>query len=741
MGNISAASNTNGVLSLASAGGTATLSEWQAALRSVTYFNTSDDPDTRRRTVDFVVNDGAVASNVQSSTVSVISVADTPTVSNSATTMNTISTTGLMIQRNVGDGSDTAYFKITSITGGALYQKNGTTLINNNAFITFAQANAGLRFKPNPDSLTTGNFRIQASTSNNDAGLGGNRITATIKVTLSAPEITAPRSATTRLRPAVNWSSVQGAASYEVWMTNLSTGTILSQSATTTGTTYVPTADLGIGQFRVWVRAKANNGTYSAWSSRSDFPITAQVSVQSLNLVQTTTQPTLNWNPLPGADRYEVWINNISTGAGQIVRNTNVTSTSFSVPSNLPMGQYKAWVRGIAIDGLTANWSSSIEFNVFVAPKITEGQDGKFDRTPLLRWDSLPGADHYDVWISNLSTGASQVVRDMNVKTNLFSTSTPLPIGSYTAWIRGVTANGYTGAWTARIDFSIVGAPTVTQGLNSTFDRTPVFAWDALAGAAKYEVSIKNLNTGKTTLNPRDINGLQFTPTTNMADGEYRWWVIGVSAQGFRSQWSAPMDMYIGGRPQLLTPSGTTSVATPAFRWNIVDGAVQYDLWVNQIGGKSQIVREQALTDSSFTPDKALSRGVYRAWIRAVNAGGEHSPWSLVTEFAIADNSVEGDRLQAVPTALVRTAALLTQYTNAPDVADSDSPSQNNSPISFLLRNQDTTNSEITVVSALPQALEASIDKVAALDDAATDEVFAWWRFALSIQFEMDEIL
>ena len=40
----------NGTLSLS---GTATLADYEAAIRSVTYTNTSDDPDTTTRTVSF----------------------------------------------------------------------------------------------------------------------------------------------------------------------------------------------------------------------------------------------------------------------------------------------------------------------------------------------------------------------------------------------------------------------------------------------------------------------------------------------------------------------------------------------------------------------------------------------------------------------------------------------------------------------------------------------------------------
>ncbi|WP_019101276.1 Ig-like domain-containing protein, partial [Chromobacterium haemolyticum] len=58
-GNITASYNAGtGVLTLTSSGATATLAQWQAALRAVTYNDTAGSPNTGARTVSFTVNDG-----------------------------------------------------------------------------------------------------------------------------------------------------------------------------------------------------------------------------------------------------------------------------------------------------------------------------------------------------------------------------------------------------------------------------------------------------------------------------------------------------------------------------------------------------------------------------------------------------------------------------------------------------------------------------------------------------------
>ena len=69
----------NGILTLT---GSATLVEYQAALQSISYVNTSDDPSDLTRTVTFLVNDGDVDSNIVSRDIDFTAVNDAPTLAN-----------------------------------------------------------------------------------------------------------------------------------------------------------------------------------------------------------------------------------------------------------------------------------------------------------------------------------------------------------------------------------------------------------------------------------------------------------------------------------------------------------------------------------------------------------------------------------------------------------------------------------------------------------------------------------
>ncbi|MDA8746205.1 Ig-like domain-containing protein, partial [Rubripirellula amarantea] len=62
--------------------GTDTLANYEAALRSITYTDTSDDPSTSTRTVSFTVNDGDEDSNVSTRDIDVTAVNDAPVLDN-----------------------------------------------------------------------------------------------------------------------------------------------------------------------------------------------------------------------------------------------------------------------------------------------------------------------------------------------------------------------------------------------------------------------------------------------------------------------------------------------------------------------------------------------------------------------------------------------------------------------------------------------------------------------------------
>lgn len=92
--------------------GTASLADYQTALQSITYENTSDAPSTAFRTVSFQVTDGA-ANGSGSRSISVLAVNDAPTITNLAgDTLNYTTGTG---PRVIEQSTDAAAFDADSI--------------------------------------------------------------------------------------------------------------------------------------------------------------------------------------------------------------------------------------------------------------------------------------------------------------------------------------------------------------------------------------------------------------------------------------------------------------------------------------------------------------------------------------------------------------------------------------------------------------------------------------------------
>ena len=96
--------------------GTATLGEYETAIRSITYENTSGDPSIVTRTVSFTVHDGDVDSNTLTRDIDVTSANDPPVLSAGAATTNTEGTISVPFGSSTVSDVDSADFDGGSMT-------------------------------------------------------------------------------------------------------------------------------------------------------------------------------------------------------------------------------------------------------------------------------------------------------------------------------------------------------------------------------------------------------------------------------------------------------------------------------------------------------------------------------------------------------------------------------------------------------------------------------------------------
>ena len=358
-----------------------------------------------------------------------------------------------------------------------------------------------------------------------------------------------------------------------------------------------------------------------------------------------TTRPTLTWAPIPDAVQYEVFLQKNQKGTfetGRPIERRTVSTNSFTPDFDLPLGFTQVWLRSIRGDGTTSVWSKRFVISIEggVATSFLPMDRDQLTSTPTLTWEALSGGGEYDLWVSNLTTGIPQVIRTTVPHTTLapvtFTVPTELDIGHYRAWVQVYSDTGRQYDWSQPVDFRVVPPPEVVAAAPSTFDRTPELAWQTVQGAASYEVHVTNINTGNVVLNPTGIAGTSWSPAADLPDGSYRWQVIAVGTNGFRSLWSEPTEIFIGGRNELTSPqNGDLVPRLTTFSWTPVEGAAYYELigikFLNT-GRQYTLLDETNLTGTSATViigrnfiggDNGL-----RVWVRAISSTGEVGPWS-----------------------------------------------------------------------------------------------------------------
>ncbi len=78
-----------------------------------------------------------------------------------------------------------------------------------------------------------------------------------------------------------------------------------------------------------------------------------------------------------GAARYDLWVNNLSTGKAQYLRVEDISRTAtFYDPPALPQGNYVAWIRAVNGNEEAGPWSAQRSFSVDILPPTRPTMNG-----------------------------------------------------------------------------------------------------------------------------------------------------------------------------------------------------------------------------------------------------------------------------------------------------------------------------------------------------------------------------
>jgi len=253
----------------------------------------------------------------------------------------------------------------------------------------------------------------------------------------------------------IGWNPIPGAATYDVWVDRVTSSTTEYFRNTSVTGTSVAVSGFDVGQYAVWVRGRNSAGDLVAWSPRGTINVNyapAQIAVTGSSL---SSAPTLTWSAVNGAAQYQVWVNNLSTGAAAVINNSSVQTTSLALNTQ-PAGSYRAWVRGRDLNGGgTYAWSTAFDFEIGRSPRVLGPANSVQPVQPVITWTAVAGAVRYEIWLSNLTTG-QRIAADSNLLSTSYTPTQNLTSGNnFRVWIRAFDSSDTATAWSVPASFSV----------------------------------------------------------------------------------------------------------------------------------------------------------------------------------------------------------------------------------------------------------------------------------------------
>lgn len=303
----------------------------------------------------------------------------------------------------------------------------------------------------------------------------------------------------------------------------------VAQTVTVTGVNDAVVDGTQVTAVTVSVNAATSDDAYDAVANAIVFVSTLDndgLSAPALNPIAPFpgARPSLTWQPVAGATRYEVWFSRIFPNASRIYLDSNVTTTSWLPPANLDPGQFRYWVRAFNAADVASPWSAAKNFQV--RPTLVSPLAGSFTNPTTFRWNAIPYVSSYELFLRT-ATGDQTIT---NIAATMYTPAAALPTGAIQWWIR---ATGFPGG--SNSGWSLAGNANTTPqavvtGPASPATTTPSFTWISIPGAGKYVLHVELVsNPGVAVIRMDTLTTTEYTSPTPLAPGNYRAWVKAIT--------------------------------------------------------------------------------------------------------------------------------------------------------------------------------------------------------------------
>ena len=473
----------------------------------------------------------------------------------------------------------------------------------------------------------TYNYTALAVTSSGEKGPWSSEAHATVLADLDAPVLAA---APGPARIDLSWQPVTDANSYELWAwESVNEWQQIDDGQLISATTSFTHSDLAPGVIYYYqIRALNADDAPGPWSAQVHNAANAALSSPALTATAGAAQVTLTWQPVSDAAGYEIWTRQ-SDAAWQQIDDGSLSGTDTSfIHSGLDIGQtYNYAARSVAASGHKGPWGQQTEAtptNGLTAPALTATAGIGFIS---LSWQPVTGAAAYELWAEKDHADRERL-DDGALTATSFTHDDLTPGTHYHHLVRALAADGTPGPWSQETESIVEGAfpapnLTATPGV-----RQNTLSWDAVSGAAKYELWAWEESADWYRLDDGSLTDTTYNHTSLTIGNTYYYALRALSADDKEGLWSDQAEATVLG--ELTTPvlSATASAGQVLLIWLPVPGAETYELWVADSVNGWQQLDDGALAATTFTHSSGVAGTTYYYTLRALASDGKESAWT-----------------------------------------------------------------------------------------------------------------
>jgi hypothetical protein len=235
---------------------------------------------------------------------------------------------------------------------------------------------------------------------------------------------------------------------------------------------FTPTQLLPASNYRWWVQAIGADGRTTAWSRATDFNVPVPSIIAPRGLINTNL-PNFVWRGVTEYVKYDLWVDNLTTGQKQVLRIQDLVGLSYQTTLPFENGNFRAWIRAFDSKNNISQWSGPADFSINVgvgnAPTLLAPSGFAVNRVNFL-WTGGSRAVTYEILVKDMSQPSQPIViNQRGLQTTSFQAPINLVSGrNYRWWVRGLDAGGSGLPWSQPLDFRVVSSETPTEPAGDT---------------------------------------------------------------------------------------------------------------------------------------------------------------------------------------------------------------------------------------------------------------------------------